>query len=222
MNPTTWPSVLRAHSLGDSAITIELARERSADLLARIHAVARTLRSANIAHVEDIVPAYLALTVFYDSLSVSYAAMAETLIAACEEMSATKGVTIPGREHRIPVKYDGVDLEYVATSTGLVVEEVISRHIARSYTVDLLGFVPGFAYLSELDPALRLPRRAQPRPRVAAGSVALAGAQTAVYPLDTPGGWHIIGTTQTVMFDPAREPSALLAPGDAVRFERVR
>jgi KipI family sensor histidine kinase inhibitor len=87
--------------------------------------------------------------------------------------------------------------------------------------VDLLGFVPGFAYLSELDRSLQLPRRAEPRPRVPAGSVAIAAAQTAVYPLDTPGGWHIIGRTETILFDPAREPPALLRAGDTVRFERV-
>src|SRR6185503_2691797 len=126
------------------------------------------------------------------------------------------------RQHVIPVRYDGIDLEAVATAVGLSVEQVIARHTARTYTVDLLGFVPGFAYLSEVDPALQLPRRPQPRPRVAAGSVAIAAAQTGVYPLDTPGGWHIIGTTTTLMFDPARDQPALLAPGDAVRFERVR
>jgi KipI family sensor histidine kinase inhibitor len=102
------------------------------------------------------------------------------------------------------------------------VDDVVARHLGRSYTVDLLGFVPGFGYLGELDPALHLPRRDQPRPRVTAGSVAIAAAQTAVYPLDTPGGWHIIGSTSTVMFDPARNPPALLAPGDTVQFERVQ
>jgi KipI family sensor histidine kinase inhibitor len=126
------------------------------------------------------------------------------------------------RTHRIPVRYDGLDLDFIATSTGLSVDEVVARHSGRSYTVDLLGFVPGFGYLGELDPALHLPRRDQPRPRVTAGSVAIAAAQTAVYPLDTPGGWHIIGSTSTVMFDPARNPPALLAPGDTVQFERVQ
>ena len=114
-----------------------------------------------------------------------------------------------------------MDIEAVAASTGLSVKEIIERHSGRTYTVDLLGFVPGFAYLSELDAALQLPRRAQPRPRIAAGSVAIAAAQTAVYPLDTPGGWHIIGNTPTVMFDATREMPALLAPGDTVRFERI-
>jgi KipI family sensor histidine kinase inhibitor len=114
-----------------------------------------------------------------------------------------------------------MDLDAVAASAGLSVSEVIERHTGRAYGVDLLGFVPGWAYLSELDPSLQIPRRAQPRPRVPAGSVAIAAAQTGVYPLDTPGGWHIIGRTETVLFDPAREPPALLRPGDTVRFERV-
>jgi len=108
------------------------------------------------------------------------------------------------------------------TSLGLSTEDVIRRHLARIYSVDLIGFVPGWAYLSELDPALHLPRRDQPRPRVPAGSVAIAGAQTGVYPLVTPGGWHIIGHTDTVMFDPARDPPAVLRPGDKVRFVRAR
>jgi KipI family sensor histidine kinase inhibitor len=211
---------LRAHSLGDSAVTIAFGTEQSPDLLERIHAGARSLAAAKIPHVEDIVPSYLALTVFYDALHVAYEEIAKKLLDACE------GQTLPGdgaepRNHVIPVHYDGLDLDAVAAATGLSVAEVISRHSGRVYGVDLLGFVPGFAYLSELDPSLRIPRRSEPRPRVPAGSVAIAAAQTAVYPLDTPGGWHIIGRTGTVMFDPARESPALLRAGDAVRFERV-
>jgi KipI family sensor histidine kinase inhibitor len=123
------------------------------------------------------------------------------------------------RDHVIPVRYDGMDLEAVAAATNLTASQVVSIHSGRSYTVDLLGFVPGYAYMSELDPRLHLPRRPEPRPRVPAGSVAIAAAQTGIYPLETPGGWHIIGTTAAVMFDPARDPPALLAAGDVVRFE---
>jgi 5-oxoprolinase (ATP-hydrolysing) subunit B len=210
-----------AHPLGDSAITITFGSARSPDLLRRIHAAARALAAARIPHVDDIVPAYLTLTVFYDPLHASYQEMASRVVEACERVDDSEFKPATAREHVIPIRYDGIDLESVASTVGLPIEQLIERHAARTYTVDLLGFVPGFAYLSELDPALHLPRRAQPRPRVAAGSVAIAAAQTAVYPLDTPGGWHIIGTTTTVMFDPARNPPALLAPGDAVRFERV-
>jgi 5-oxoprolinase (ATP-hydrolysing) subunit B len=211
----------RAHPLGDSAVTITFGADRSAELLNRVHSAARSLEAANIPHVDDVVPAYLGLAVFYDSLQTSYEDISKKLLDACERATRSTPKAAPPREHRIPVKYDGVDLEAVAASAGLSVEGVVASHSAGTYTVDLLGFVPGFAYLSELDAALQLPRRAQPRPRVAAGSVAIAGAQTAVYPLDTPGGWHIIGRTQTVMFDPTRDAPALLAPGDSVRFERI-
>jgi KipI family sensor histidine kinase inhibitor len=220
LTPSSLSSPLHAHPLGDSAVAIVFGAERSAELLHRIHSAARALEAARIPHVEDVVPAYLALTVFYDSLRISYREISATLLAACGR--AADGAKTPTpRTHRIPVRYDGPDLDFIASSTGLSVDEVVTRHLGRSYTVDLLGFVPGFGYLGELDPALHLPRREQPRPRVTAGSVAIAAAQTAIYPLDTPGGWHIIGSTSTVMFDPARSPPALLAPGDIVQFERV-
>jgi KipI family sensor histidine kinase inhibitor len=210
---------LRAHPLGDSAVAIEFGTERSSELLDRIHAAARLLEAAGIPHVEDVVPAYLELTVFYDSHNASYAEMSAQLLGACEQtMRHTRDAASP-RTYVIRVHYDGMDLDAVASATGLSVGEVIARHTARTYTVDLLGFVPGFAYLSELHPSLQLPRRPEPRPRVKAGSVAIAAAQTGVYPLDTPGGWHIIGRTETVMFDPAREPAALLRAGDVVQFQ---
>ncbi len=212
---------LIACSLGDSAVTITFGTERSPELLARIHATTRSLEAARIPHVEDIVPAYLALTVFYDGLHASYDEMAETLLAACEASRDSRGVGRESHVHVIPVHYDGIDLDAVAAATGLSISDVIARHSARHYTVDLLGFVPGWAYLSELDPSLQIPRRAQPRARVPAGSVAIAASQTGVYPLDTPGGWHIIGRTETAMFDPARDPPALLRAGDTVRFERA-
>jgi KipI family sensor histidine kinase inhibitor len=221
LTPSSHPSPLRAQPLGDSAVAIVFGTERSAELLHQIHSAARALEATRIPHVEDVVPAYLALTVFYDSLRISYREISAALLAACDR-GADVATTPTPRMHRIPVRYDGPDLDFIASSTGLSVDEVVARHSGRSYTVDLLGFVPGFGYLGELDPALHLPRREQPRPRVTAGSVAIAAAQTAVYPLDTPGGWHIIGSTPTVMFDPARNPPALLAPGDTVRFERVQ
>lgn len=212
---------LRAQPLGDSAVTIAFGTDRSANLLKRIHAAAHSLDAAKIPHVEDVVPAYLALTVFYDALHTTYAEIAKQLLEVCERPFHAAGKSLEPRDHVIPVYYDGMDLDAVAAATGLSVGDVIGRHSGRAYTVDLLGFVPGFAYLSELDASLQIPRRGEPRPRVPAGSVAIAGAQTAVYPLDTPGGWHIIGRTGTVLFDPSREPAALLRAGDTVRFRRA-
>jgi KipI family sensor histidine kinase inhibitor len=214
-------SVVEAVPLGDSAITIKFGHERSPELLERIHSAARSLVAARVPHVEDVVPAYLALTIFYDPLRATYQEMARQLVSFCENAGDSSMPNVAPREHVIPVKYEGIDLSSVAAATGLTVEDVVRLHTGRTYSVDLLGFVPGYAYMSELDPVLQIPRRPQPRPRVAAGSVAIAAAQTGIYPLDTPGGWHILGTTTTVMFDPAREPPSLLAAGDTVRFQRV-
>jgi inhibitor of KinA len=211
---------LRALPLGDSAVTIVFGTERSEEMLRRIQRSAQNVISAKISHVEDVVPAYLTLAAFYDPLVVSYADISQKLLDLCASMPRSKSEP-DRREHRISVRYDGPDLDAVAAATGLSTDEVVARHESRSYTVDLLGFVPGFAYLSTLDPAIQLPRRPQPRPRVAAGSVAIAGAQTGIYPLDTPGGWHIIGHTDAQMFDASREPPALLGAGDTVRFERA-
>jgi KipI family sensor histidine kinase inhibitor len=122
------------------------------------------------------------------------------------------------RTHRIPVDYNGSDLDEVAERTGVSRDDVISRHSSREYHVLALGFLPGWAYLGPLDPALRLPRRTTPRTRIPAGSVAIAGAQTGVYPRVSPGGWHLLGTTDVVLFDVDRERPSLFRPGDRVRF----
>ncbi|MDC7123451.1 allophanate hydrolase subunit 1 [Cellulomonas fimi] len=118
----------------------------------------------------------------------------------------------------LPVRYDGEDLAEVAVLTGLTVEEVVERHAAATYTVAFGGFMPGFAYLVGLDPALRVPRRATPRERVPAGAVAIADEFSAVYPAATPGGWRLLGRCDVPLFDVTRVPPALLAPGSRVRF----
>jgi inhibitor of KinA len=125
----------------------------------------------------------------------------------------------PQRTIRIPVRYDGDDLSEVAERTGHTAAEVIALHAGREYYVYVIGFVPGFAYLGELDASLALPRRSAPRKRVPAGSVGIAEAQTGVYPFSTPGGWHLIGRTDVKMFDPRRAEPALLRVGDRVVFE---
>lgn len=125
------------------------------------------------------------------------------------------------RTVEIPVVYDGEDLSEVARQTGLTTDEVIARHSGRDYRVWLLGFAPGFPYLGVLDEALHLPRRNTPRPRIAAGSVAIAGGQTGIYPSESAGGWHILGRTAVTLFDPQMAEPFLLRPGDTVRFVAV-
>ena len=125
------------------------------------------------------------------------------------------------REVEIPVRYDGPDLADVARRTGLSEDEVVARHMGATYTVAFLGFAPGFPYLRGLDPALRVPRHETPRTSVPAGSVGVAGEQTGIYPRSSPGGWRLLGRTDVVLFDLDRDPPALLAAGDRVRFVAV-
>jgi KipI family sensor histidine kinase inhibitor len=124
---------------------------------------------------------------------------------------------VAGRQHAIPVRYHGPDLEQVADHAKLLVAEVIERHSAPEYRVDLIGFAPGFPYLSGLDPLLATPRLTQPRLRVEAGSVAIGGPHTGIYSRPGPGGWNIVGHTDVTLFDPATA-RCLLAPGDRIRF----
>ena len=123
-----------------------------------------------------------------------------------------------GRGVDIAVHYDGPDLEEVARLTGLSPEEVVARHVAAETSVAFLGFQPGFAYLLGIDPRLEVPRLETPRTRVPGGTVAIAGPYSGVYPRDSPGGWRLLGRTEATLFDAGREPPALLAPGDRVRF----
>jgi KipI family sensor histidine kinase inhibitor len=123
-----------------------------------------------------------------------------------------------GQAVELPTRYDGPDLEEIATLSELTVEEVIALHSGREYRAFFLGFLPGFAYCGTLDPRIVAPRLERPRERVPAGSVAIADGQTAVYPLASPGGWRLIGRTELSVFDASREPPALIRPGDRVRF----
>lgn len=213
------PTVL---PLGEAAWTVALGDAISLEMHRRVTDLAERIGIADLAGVIEIVPAYTAVTVFFDP----HAADPDVLRARLAELAAAVPVlpssrlpaVPPSLLVTIPVHYDGPDLAHAASATGLSEAEVIRRHSEREYRVYLLGFAPGWAYLGDLDPALVLPRRPAPRTRVPAGSVAIAGAQTGVYPLVTPGGWHLIGRTSVVMFDPAREPAALLKAGDRVRF----
>ena len=123
-----------------------------------------------------------------------------------------------GAAREIKVRYDGPDLEVVARAAGLTQDEVVDLHQSAEYRVAFVGFQPGFAYVAGLPDALHVPRRASPRAKIPAGSVAIAEEWTGVYPAESPGGWHLIGTTEQTLFDPERDPPALLGPGDRVRF----
>ena len=208
--------IRNALPLGDSAITLTLGIGISEELNDLVVAESRRIVAAKIPGVHDVVPAYASLTVHYDPDRIGFLDLQSRLgemPAAVHEATSAKGDTI-----MIPVRYDGEDLSDVARSLNLDVAEVIQIHMAREYRVFVIGFVPGFAYLGPLDPRLVVPRRDTPRKRVPAGSVAIAEAQTGIYPSETPGGWHLIGRTEMRMFDVERAKPALLSVGDRVRF----
>jgi KipI family sensor histidine kinase inhibitor len=208
--------------LGDQAaiLTLDGDRERCNRRITRLTEALLAERGLETpGAVLDVVPAMQSLAVFFDPQLASLEAVERWLLALAERVPDDDDEATPRRLHVIPVWYDGPDLHYLAEHVGLEPDEVIRRHANREYRVRFLGFAPGFAYLGPLDPSLVLARRADPRPRVPAGSVAVAGDQTAIYPLDTPGGWHLIGRTDVRVFDPARDAPNLLAPGDRVRFQ---
>jgi KipI family sensor histidine kinase inhibitor len=212
--------------LGESAWTIVLGDRVDRGLHRSVLDLARAVEAARIPGVRELVPAYATLTVFCESPAVAetvHQLLVSVIAAGARDsgFGTRETESRSGRLIEIPVRHNGPDLDEVAQRTGLTRDEVIQRHTAREYEVFLLGFAPGWAYLGELDPALSLPRRSTPRTRVSAGSVAIAGAQTGVYPITTPGGWHLLGTTTVAMFDRERDPPSLLRPGDRVRFEAV-
>jgi KipI family sensor histidine kinase inhibitor len=173
--------------------------------------------------VRDVAPGYCTIGVYFDPLQTDLAALEQcidTEFRAIEAIEAIEGRAIVD----IPVHYGGTggpDLADVAEYARCTEQDVIDRHVAQTYRVYMLGFVPGFCYMGRVDPRIAVPRHRVPRERVPAGSVGIAGGQTGVYPVDSPGGWQLIGRTDTVMFDADRARPSLLAPGDLVRFVAV-
>lgn len=183
--------------------------------LATVHRLHAALRELDPPGVVELVPAYRTVLIVADP---GQAEALDDLAARLPGLELPPAEAVAGETVEIPVRYDGEDLPEVAGLTGLEPEEVVRRHTAPEYTVAFLGFSPGFPYLVGLDPALEVPRRDTPRTSIPAGSVGLAGNQTGIYPTATPGGWQLIGRTEVTLFDPARDPPALLAPGTRLRF----
>ena len=193
---------------GDTALLVEL------DDLDQVLALLASLDADRPAGVLELVPAARTLAVLFDPGLTS----AERLGAAIRARDLSARAMASGREVDIPTRYDGADLAEVAALTGLDEAEIIARHTGTPWRAAFTGFAPGFCYLTGGDPALEVPRRATPRTAVPAGAVALAGAFSAVYPRQSPGGWQLIGTTPLPMWDIDRDPPAWLRPGDIVRF----
>src|SRR5215813_11089863 len=206
---------------GDRALVVEFGDHIDRALSAEVLRLEASLRSNGLAGVVETVPTFRSLTVHYDPLITTGTDLEHAIASLLDREPGSRST---GTLWRVPVCYDGEfapDLAEVARLTGLSPDEVVALHSGTRYHVYMLGFLPGFPYMGDLPPELALPRRADPRLRVPAGSISIATTLTAIYPYESPGGWHLIGATPIRLFDIERPNPALLAPGDAVIFEPI-
>lgn len=213
--------MIRIEPFGAEALLLDLADTPDVHLPGRIAALAACILDECGELVSDLVPSWTSLLLHYDLLRTHPEQLIERLTPLIERWQGTPPGEEPVRLHELPVWYAGEDLADVAVACGISVAEVIALHSDIDYRVGAIGFAPGFAYLGELDVRLALPRRATPRTRVPAGSLAIAERQTAVYPQASPGGWHLLGLCPQPLFEAGRTPPCPLSIGDRVRFVPV-
>lgn len=211
---------MKIRECGDSMLLVEFDAVIDPLVNERAIALASRLRERRARGLRDVAPGYCTVGIHFDPLQTDLGALEQAIAEEAGGLEALE--TLPSRTPiEIGVTYGGdagPDLDAVASHAGCSPAEVIERHAALTYRVYMLGFVPGFAYMGRVDARIAAPRHRVPRERVPAGSVGIAGGQTGVYPVVSPGGWQLIGRTTSVMFDPVRPRPSLLAPGDLVRF----
>lgn len=209
--------------LSDSASILHFGNRIDPAVNRQVHLLAAALALDPLPGVIETVPGYVSLVVHYDPLILNHAQVADWL--ACHSDSAESILTRPAQRIEVPVEYggeDGLDLAFVAAYCHLTPAEVIRIHSETEYTVYMMGFSPGFAYMGKIPAALVTPRLETPRTCVHAGTVAIAGEQTGIYPIDSPGGWRLLGHTNLLPFMALRNPPFLFAPGDTILFRPER
>lgn len=215
--------------LGETALTVQFGTKISSSSNQKVMALGKKLQLESFPGFIEYTPAFSSLTVFYDPFAVKKAYIEQEkspffIVSAIVERMILTLVETKNNDSRtveIPVCYGGdfgPDLEFVAAHNQLSVHEVIQLHAAAEYPVYMIGFAPGFPYLGGLSEKLASPRRSSPRASIPAGSVGIAGTQTGVYPISTPGGWQVIGRTPMALFQPDQEQPSVLAAGDTVKF----
>jgi KipI family sensor histidine kinase inhibitor len=212
---------VRFLSAGDRALVVEFGDRVERELSNNVLRLDESLRASGLPGVVETVPTFRSLMVHYDPLVTTRADLERSITCLLDCRSGPRDAATLWR---VPVCYEGAfapDLAEVAQLTGVTPSELVALHSAVRYHVYMLGFLPGFPYMGDLPPQLALPRRADPRLRVPAGSVSIATTLTAIYPYESPGGWHLIGATPIRLFDPVRARPALLEPGDIVQFEPI-
>lgn len=215
--------VVKYLPVGDRAVLVEFGNSISPDINLRVHALDKAISKLRLQGVEECVPTYRSLLVYYDPLKTNY----EQLVFRLKDLEGrVDEFTVAARKRlvEVPVVYGdeyGPDLGYVAQYHSLDEEEVIRLHSGREYMVYMIGFVAGFPYLGEVADEIATPRLKTPRLHVPAGSVGIAEKQTGVYPRESPGGWQIIGRSPLRLFDVKRHPPALIQPGETVKFKPI-
>ena len=213
---------LRIVPEGDSSLLIQFEQVISPSVNQRIAAAAKLIKAQQISGITDMIPTYCSLLINYNPLVISY----DALYKRVESIVRMESHQEAGQKKiwEIPVLYGGTygpDLSTIAEHAGLSEEEVIKIHSGTDYLIYMLGFLPGFTYLGGLDEKIHTPRLASPRVRIPAGSVGIGGSQTGIYPMDSPGGWQLMGMTPVKTYDPARETPILVEAGDYIRFVPV-
>ena len=207
--------------LGDTALSVEFGDRIDPELIARVHAFDAALNQLHLAGIIETVPTYRATTIFFDPLAADIHEIKATVLRLASIHGDAKPV---GRLWEVPVTYGedfGADLEDVAAHANMTPGDLIEAHAAPLYLVAMVGFLPGFSYLSGLDPRLSMPRLYEPRTMIPASSISIGGKQTAIGSLEGPSGWHVIGRAPARPFQPGRTPEFLFEPGDRIKFRPV-
>ena len=210
---------IRILTAGDSALLIEFGKEINPETNRKITALVQLMREQHIEGIVDVIPSFCSLLINYDPRVLSYEDLKERMEHLLKMETKTEATR--KRIFEIPVCYGGEygpDIENIAEHAGLSVEEVIKIHSSKDYLIYMLGFLPGFTYLGGLDERIHTPRLASPRLKIRAGSVGIGGSQTGIYPLDSPGGWQLMGMTPVRTYDPERQTPILVEAGDYIRF----
>lgn len=210
---------LRLAPSGDLAIVASFGNEISEALNTKVRSLMLALLKVDVEGIIEMTPTYCSLMIHYDPIQIGYEALCkrvqETLVNL-DDIELPEPIVI-----EIPTLYGGEfgpDLEFVANHNGLTMDEVVEIHASKSYRIYMLGFTPGFPYLGGMDERIATPRLETPRTKIAGGSVGIAGAQTGIYPIDSPGGWQIIGRTPVPLYDPLSKEPILLKAGESIRF----
>lgn len=208
--------------LGDQAIVVEVGQEISEEVQVRVRMLSQLLENEAPRWMVEAIPAFTTIAVFYNPLLAQYA----TVESQMKELfrHTVKAESVAARTIEIPVCYGGdfgPDLEFVAEHNGLSPEEVVKIHTGGTYSVHMIGFAPGFPFIGGMSEKIAAPRRDSPRLRIPERTVGIAGKQTGIYPIETPGGWQLIGRTPVRLFRPEQEVPSLLRAGDKIRFKEI-